>query len=307
MNITQFTMEEVRCFAERQTLEIRPLTFLVGENSTGKTTALACFQVLANYLFEREVDFNVPPYSMGIFKDIVRNSRKKEKTFKLGFTFEDRNEDVKWTVELVEKKGGFEPAISSVTLKFVDGEIVLKTGDSSIADTRLTSFNKKRNQYQITCEPNRLESFFSYSSFRLFRDSSIDFLNGQPEDKTALENYLKTHQDSIKRIYGPGTIWPRVSMFSTSPIRSQPKRTYDPTREFNDPEGSDIPMYLTRVEATQEKDWESLKQQLVEFGKSSGLFQNIEIKKLGRSLGAPFQLQFKVRALGSISLMSVTV
>ena len=25
MNITQFTMEDVRCFSERQTLEIRPL------------------------------------------------------------------------------------------------------------------------------------------------------------------------------------------------------------------------------------------------------------------------------------------
>ena len=41
MNITQFTMEEVRCFAERQQFEIRPLTFLVGgkqhrqDNSTG--------------------------------------------------------------------------------------------------------------------------------------------------------------------------------------------------------------------------------------------------------------------------------
>ena len=53
MNITQFTMEEVRCFSERQTLEIRPLTFLVGENSTGKTTALACFQVL-DRLFARQ-------------------------------------------------------------------------------------------------------------------------------------------------------------------------------------------------------------------------------------------------------------
>ena len=50
MNITQFTMEEVRCFAERQEFNIRPLTFLVGENSTGKTTALGCFQILANYL-----------------------------------------------------------------------------------------------------------------------------------------------------------------------------------------------------------------------------------------------------------------
>ena len=50
MNITQFSIEEVRCFAERQNFEIRPLTFLVGENSTGKTTALACFQALADCL-----------------------------------------------------------------------------------------------------------------------------------------------------------------------------------------------------------------------------------------------------------------
>ncbi len=84
MSITQFTMEEVRCFGERQTLEIRPLTFLVGENSTSKTTALACFHVLADYLRGEGVDFNQPPYSMGVFKDIVRNSKEKEKILSLG-------------------------------------------------------------------------------------------------------------------------------------------------------------------------------------------------------------------------------
>ena len=104
MKITQFTMEEVRCFAERQTLEIRTLTFLVGENSTGKTTALACFQALVNSLIGGEIDFNQSPYSMGIFKDIVRNSYKKEKTFKLGFTFRSDSEDVECAFEFFEKK-----------------------------------------------------------------------------------------------------------------------------------------------------------------------------------------------------------
>ena len=104
MNITQFTMEEVRCFRERQTLEIRPLTFLVGENSTGKTTALGCFHVLANYLQSRGVDFNADPYSMGTFKDIVRNNNKIEKNFKLGFTAKYNNEDIEETIEFVEKK-----------------------------------------------------------------------------------------------------------------------------------------------------------------------------------------------------------
>ena len=38
-----------------------------------------------------------------------------------------------------------------------------------------------------------------------------------------------------------------------------------------------------------------LREQLIEFGISSGLFQDIKIKNFGRCLGGPFQLQFKVR------------
>lgn len=102
MNITQFTMEEVRCFAERQEFEIRPLTFLVGENSTGKTTALACFQVLADYLADGKIDFNSDPYTMGVFRDIVGNSRKTDKRFKLGCAFGGKDEEgSEWMVEFV--------------------------------------------------------------------------------------------------------------------------------------------------------------------------------------------------------------
>jgi len=94
---------------------------------------------------------------------------------------------------------------------------------------------------------------------------------------------------------GPWDIFRDMSVFSTSPVRSRPKRTYDPTREFDDPEGSDVPMHLMRIEATQKQNWEALRTQLVEFGRDSGLFESIDIKNFGRSLGAPFQLQVKVR------------
>ncbi len=292
MNITQFTMEDVRCFDERQTLEIRPLTFLVGENSTGKTTALACFQVLANYLRGEALDFNAAPYSMGIFKDIVRNGRPKEKIFKLGFTIET----VKWMVELAEKTGGIEPVVNSIKLKFPDGEIVFKIGDDTTeSPARLVSFDKKHNYYEINCDPDLLDMLPSYSLFRFLQFESSQFLEGDVEGKTALANYVEMLQNSEQGRYNPWNVGHYLSVFSTSPIRSRPKRTYDPTREFNDPEGSDVPMLLMRMEATQQKRWQALKAQLIEFGKSSGLFQNIEIKNLGRSLGAPFQLKFKVR------------
>lgn len=292
MNITQFTMENVRCFNERQTLEIRPLTFLVGENSTGKTTALACFHVLANYLRDGRLDFNADPYSMGIFKDIARNSRPKTKTFKLGFT----TEIAEWIVEFSEKTGTIEPAVSSTKLKFADGEIIFKIGeDSTESRDHLISFDKKHNYYEINYGHRLLDIFSSRPNFCFLQSRSVRYLKGDSKGKTALANFLKTHENSEQSLKRPWDIGARLSVFSTSPIRSRPKRTYDPTKEFNDPEGSDVPMLLMRINITQQKRWEALKTQLVEFGKRSGLFQNIEINHFGRALGGPFQLKFKVR------------
>ena len=289
MNITQFTMEEVRCFAERQEFEIRPLTFLVGENSTGKTTALACFQVLANYLKRGEIDFNSDPYSMGVFRDIVRNSRKTEKVFKLGFTFGGQNEDIECTVEFVEKEGEIEPAVRSVIVKFTDGKIVLNANDKAEVPIRLVVCDEKRNYYHVDV----YSIFLSQAPFLLLFDHVIF---GEDRAK-ALANYLK------KKEKDTGIPWwsirRGIAAFSISPIRSRPKRTYDPTRLFDDPEGSDVPMQLMRIQATDSRRWEALKGRLAEFGKRSGLFQNIEVTNFGGAMGNPFQLKVKVRGPNS--------
>ena len=285
MSITQFTMEEVRCFSDRQTLEIRPLTFLVGENSTGKTTALACFHVLANFLRGDGVDFNADPYSMGIFKDIVRNNKKTEKNFKLGFTAKYNNEYIEETIEFVEKKVGVEPVVNSITMKLADGEIIVQSEDEMGRELRLDSFDEEQNRYRIACDTDRLNEYSIFFFFPPFTRES----NGE----IVFKKYF--HKKTNKLECGLWDIFRDISVFSTSPVRSRPKRTYDPTREFDDPEGSDVPMHLMRIEVTDKKNWEALKIQLVEFGRNSGLFENIGVKNFGRALGAPFQLQVKVR------------
>lgn len=292
MNITQFTMEEVRCFAERQEFEIRPLTFLVGENSTGKTTALGCFQVLANYLSEGDIDFNSSPYSMGIFRDIVRNSKKTEKGFKLGCTFGGKDtEDSEWTIELIEKKGGVEPTVRSVTLRHTDDEIVLSADDTRKGGRPFTYCDKEQNRYRIGVNSAILDS--NSPSFLLNRLRHRG--DRGSEEEIALANYLQEKHGGLRYPWD----WGGSPVFSTAPIRSQPQRTYDPMREFDDPEGSDIPIRLMRIKATNKEKWEALKERLVKFGKSSGLFHNIDVRNFGGSMGNPFQLKVKVRGPNS--------
>lgn len=295
-------MEDVRCFAERQEFEIRPLTFLVGENSTGKSTALGCFQVLVNSLNggrdirASALDFNIEPYSMGSFKDIASRKRLAVRNFKLGFAFE--NSPVKeCTITLIEKEQSAEPVLERMEIKYEDGEIHLiydraqKTGNRErlVIDREKTVIDK--NIFHLKLH-SRFIADFTDIRFALF------YLGRFFEDRKRVAPERKALLTFIKK---QGLLEPRwlrrnlLESFSFAPIRSRPKRTYDPTREFEDPEGSDIPMLLMRMKSSQQEQWNELQERLVQFGKSSGLFKNIEVKKHGKSMSDPFQIQIKVR------------
>lgn len=243
MSITQFTMEDVRCFGEKQTLEIRPLTFLVGENSTGKTTALACFKVLVDFFQIRSIDFNLHPHSMGTFKDIVRNSKKTEKSFKLGFTYPYREEEIELTAEFVEKEDGIEPVIASINMDFLHVRITFIPNETEKSVICVNTINQKNHYYEVQVPSHILYSHpFSF----LFKAFTI-----QTEGKHALIAYLREKYKGNDAPIQPFADMENIDVFSTAPVRSSPKRTYDPSRISMDPEGSDIPMYLMRIEATE--------------------------------------------------------
>jgi hypothetical protein len=81
--------------------------------------------------------------------------------------------------------------------------------------------------------------------------------------------------------------------FASAPVRSRPRRTYDPTRPFRDPEGDYVPTYLASLFHRDRDDWQRLKRALEEFGHNSGLFDDISVKSLGETEGNPFQVQVR--------------
>ena len=85
MRLNEFVIGNVRCFAEEQSVPIRPITLLVGENSVGKTTFLGCYQRFVDMLqippvSMPEGEFSRQPFSMGGFREIARNVGGKQKS-----------------------------------------------------------------------------------------------------------------------------------------------------------------------------------------------------------------------------------
>lgn len=83
-------MENIRCFNGRHSVEIHPLTILVGENSSGKSTFLAILSsILNSSKFPMNPGFNDPPYNLGGFENIVTyniEEKSSDKFFKIRFS-----------------------------------------------------------------------------------------------------------------------------------------------------------------------------------------------------------------------------
>ena len=150
MNIRKLIIEDVRCFAGRQEFNIRPLTFLVGENSTGKTTVLGCFETLyallepSTMVGADSLNFNTEPYQMGAFTDIVRRSNPRKKRFRLGFVFQSDIGSMEYVLECIERERGSEPAILEERFVFENGEIIFGTADPLVRYSNIDHFSPSR-------------------------------------------------------------------------------------------------------------------------------------------------------------------
>ncbi|MCD4731857.1 MAG: AAA family ATPase [Bacteroidales bacterium] len=92
-----FSVENIRCFSGKYDIPIKPLTILLGENSSGKTTLLASFSAVSDSIgFPFKPSFNKQPFSLGSFNSIVTDKGEKfgkSKYFSLGLSFDYRDEE----------------------------------------------------------------------------------------------------------------------------------------------------------------------------------------------------------------------
>ena len=292
----QITVKNFRCFREKQTVRLAPLTLLVGENSTGKTSFLALIRALWDVAYPQMTpDFKEEPYDLGSFDEIAhhRGARGgRADTFEAGF--ELKNDTFRFEVTFA--RSGTAPV--PVRRRIADKDVWIE--DRRERDqVWLTSIGTPKGAWQWQL-PAYLRigldvdgvglPFFSVNSLRReFEDQQVA-LQG-PEsltDKDWEQIEIFGFNYEIKTMAHP-----EQRPYSSAPVRSKPRRTYDPARPTRDPEGDYIPMYLANAYFQDKRQWNTLQDALEKFGKASGLFDEITVKPLGKKDSEPFQVQIR--------------
>ena len=81
-----------------------------------------------------------------------------------------------------------------------------------------------------------------------------------------------------------------------APLRTRPRRTYDELNEEFKPEGDHIPLVIARLLAAKQRDTTGKElDALMRFGAASGLFEKIDVKRMGRQPSDPFQVRVKMK------------
>lgn len=285
-------LENFRCFRERQDARLAPLTLLVGDNSTGKTSFLAMVRALWDVVYRHRIpNFKEDPYDLGSFDEIAhfRGGRGGRATsFASGFQIGSRsrtshgpqakraNQADNWSVEFTKR--GTAPLPVARRLANKNGKLWVEHRHDSAKVTFGTAHG--RCEFEVPTEQaiegDQLLPLFMLGQFQL------DEARMTEKDQRATRELVRSAE-----------LWPpSQALYAGAPVRSKPHRTYDPAHVARDPGGDYIPMFLANQYFEGKKHWAYLLKALEGFGKDAGLFDQITVKPLGKQSG-PFQLQIR--------------
>ena len=292
--INEITLENYRCFHERQVAPLAPLTLLVGENSTGKTSLLAMIRVLWDCIHGHRVpNFKEEPFDLGSFREVVNNQENQSGTvpwFEAQIRIYETCEG-----EFVFGKKGTVPV--PIKMRFTDRENWIEQSYDNEGNPNIclgTSRGEwkapRKNNGQGTAPLSTLRHLLPVITPDIYYPDYSAPL-GKFVPLNASPSFSREDNDSIKKSRLAEIRHSQERPFAFAPVRCSPRRTYDPAALDSDPQGYYIPMLLSDLARKDDHVWKTLKNEIEIFGSSTGLFDEIHVNHLGKSEGDPFQIQ----------------
>ena len=291
-------LRDVRSFEGLQKVLIRPLTLLVGENSSGKSTVLAALNAVAmGSGFPSQPSFNRAPFSLGGFDSIlasssVRSGRKRE--FSIGFEYigsEPKTDDDRFrrdrtsrTVFATYENWHGQPRLSELSIETAEGARVIvrpsyvKDSITNIAGT----FVQGEQEFEFSNDAVIPYQILAWADFSHLLHSAR--LNVPPEKQRLIERIMQTIGYASDRV--PFRTVP------LSPIRTRPQRSYSEATDVFEPSGEHVPVLLHRLLLDQagSAEGDELLEALKTYGIESGLLERVKVRQQGPKADDPFQI-----------------
>jgi hypothetical protein len=286
-------------------IPLKDVNFLVGENSTGKTSILLLMKILSKPLKRllNFIDFDDEEITNIIanFNDIVYGNADKASNFKVGFCVRLNVVDDFYLIlfKFVNHEGS--PLIDEISVQY-----------------RKEFFYCKVTNFKIQFEKRDLDDKNMLSGKNLMSSDDNVFENMLDAFRNWINNLLRSQKKKLKMVSSGKVSSPNDDMYdfkridmlldiesamerySTlhfrhlisgqlwwfSPIRVKPKRVYEymPTVNFTS-DGAHTPYLLAK-----HIDNKGLFGNIKKFGKLSGMYDAVKVKRFGNDEYAPFEL-----------------
>lgn len=306
----KLSLNNYRCFANTPPIEVKPLTLIVGENSTGKTSLMAALRFGLELSRSSDASFfNKYPFDLGPYEDIVHDSAiaSSSKRFSIAIEkyvklsnakmFPAGPEKKKEKPILVECTFFFrsnygETALSSVRLvsegdqmdvRFDGGVTVVMLSDGG-----RTEISQKDEMFFVP-EGKSVSlqgSFYSFALLRFRKDEQ----NLTSDDRQRLDRFSTLYDAFLSDNY---------EIVATPPVRSVPRKVYTSQDDTSSDRTSSAPHELSRIKRSDRARWTKINSELNRLGRKSGLFNKLDVKKLTDQDSGPFQLKVTVRGRAS--------
>ena len=305
MSFRQFReirLRDFRCFHERHTARLAPLTLLVGENSTGKTSFLAAVQAVLDAAYGSGApDFRRAPFDLGAFPEIVHRRGGRAtgtSSFVIGFTELDSEERL---LDFEVKFESRDAAPAPVATGWRDEGVSVEYRQSDGRNARMVC--ESPNGVWECSVPDGYRPFAEHLDRGVLPDLQV----AEPKpDPVGYTGSLRALPEGSRRKPSPQELatfsflsrqFVRIPSeeppFASAPNHPNPQRTYDPMKLSSDPWGADVPSRFASLQFQDKAAWAALKAKLDAFGRESGLFDDFTVKQLTGVEGGPFQLQVR--------------
>jgi hypothetical protein len=296
----QLFIDNFRGFSNTH-IPITNVNFLVGQNSTGKTSVLGLLKIFSGPRFLFQQEFGDDQVSFGQFSDMVSIHSEDRSFFRVGLVWEEPGRKkgheiaIGWLSTFVEDAGL--PRLSKFTFCRRSEKVTLRFNGDDIHWKGETYRNPLTVEEITTLMPRWVDEHSSasgdYQKLSMPRGfpgkipimMALAMIGGPRESASKKEK----PQKGFRVVFSPQdmTFLPEVTWIA--PIRTKPRRTYDELTLAFSPEGGHTP-YLIRRILRSRSSASRFHAFMEKVGIASGLFQDVRIRNFGSAATGPFEV-----------------